>query len=390
MSDGTDPVALAQALIRCRSVTPQEGGALDVIERVLSADGFRVDRVTFSDEDTPDVENLYARFGSEGPLLVFAGHTDVVPPGSEDDWHLGPFEGAIEGGVLYGRGAVDMKGGVAAMMAAAIRRVRAGEVAGSIAFLITGDEEGPAVNGTPKLLDWAARRGERFDHCLLGEPSSVSALGDVIKIGRRGSLSGVLTVTGRQGHVAYPHLADNPVRRILPMLDALMRPLDEGTALFQPSNLEVTSVDVGNQTVNLIPARAVARFNARFNDAHTLDSLKALIGARIAEVACDARYELAFDRSASASFVTAPEGRFVEIIGEAVRAETGLLPEASTGGGTSDARFIKDHCPVVELGLLNTTMHAVDERVPVADLESLTRIYEGVITRYFAGRSADQ
>jgi succinyl-diaminopimelate desuccinylase len=383
--DPTDPVALAQALIRCRSVTPVEGGALALLESVLGAEGFTVERMTFRAEGTPDVENLYARIGTTGPVLVLAGHTDVVPPGTEADWRLGPFEGAIEDGVLYGRGAVDMKGGVAAMAAAAIRQIRAGGLTGSIAFLITGDEEGPAVNGTPKLLEWARARGERFDHCLLGEPSSVSRLGDMIKIGRRGSLSGVLTVHGRQGHVAYPHLADNPVRRVLPMLDALMQPLDQGTELFQPSNLEVTSVDVSNPTVNLIPARAVARFNVRFNDAHSLDGLKALLSQRIADVAGDARYEIAFDPAASESFYTGPEGRFVALINAAVEAETGIVPEASTGGGTSDARFIKNHCPVVELGLLNTTMHAVDERVPVADLAALTRIYEGVIARYFAG-----
>jgi len=379
---GTDPVALAQALVRCPSVTPEEGGALGVLAKVLEGAGFAVERVTFSDEDTPDVENLYARIGSEEPVFVFAGHTDVVPPGDEAAWMHPPFSGEVVDGALYGRGAADMKGEVAAMVAAALRYRAAGGT-GSIAFLITGDEEGPAINGTPKLLDWAAKRGERFGHCLLGEPTSISALGDTLKIGRRGSLSGMLTVHGRQGHVAYPDKADNPIRRLLPILLALQEPLDDGTAHFQRSNLEITSVDVGNPTVNVIPNSAVARFNVRFNDAHSLASLQQLLRQRVEKAADGARYELSFVRGASASFLTEP-GRFVDVLSAAVEAETGRWPELSTSGGTSDARFIKDYCPVVELGVMNTTMHQVDEHVPVADLEAITRIYQRVLEGYFA------
>jgi len=381
-SSGTDPLALAQALIRCPSVTPEEGGALGVLAQVLGSAGFAVERVTFSDEDTPDVENLYARIGTGEPVFVFAGHTDVVPAGDEAAWTHPPFSGEVVDGVLYGRGAADMKGEVAAMIAAALRYRAAGGT-GSIAFLITGDEEGPAINGTPKLLDWAAKRGERFGHCLLGEPTSISALGDTLKIGRRGSLSGMLTVHGRQGHVAYPDKADNPIRRLLPMLLALQEPLDEGTTHFQRSNLEITSVDVGNPTVNVIPNSAVARFNVRFNDAHSLESLQDLLRQRVDKAANGARYELSFVRGASESFLTEP-GRFVDVLSAAVEAETGRRPELSTSGGTSDARFIKDYCPVVELGVMNTTMHQVDERVPVADLEAMTRIYQRVLEGYFA------
>jgi succinyl-diaminopimelate desuccinylase len=379
----TNAVSLAQSLIRRRSITPQDDGALGVLGDALREGGFAVEQVTFSEPGTPDVANLYARIGTETPVLVFAGHTDVVPPGPNKDWSHGPFEGDIADGVLFGRGAVDMKGGVAAMAAAALGYLAEhGTPKGSIAFLITGDEEGPAINGTPKLLEWARSRGERFDHCVLGEPSSRDRLGDEIKIGRRGSLSGVLTVHGVQGHVAYPHKADNPIRRMLPMLEALQAPLDQGTAHFERSNLEVTSVDVGNPTVNVIPARAVARFNVRFNDAHTLEGLQSLLLQRVSDAAGDARYELDFVPGASASFVTEP-GSFVDVISAAVQAETGLSPVLSTGGGTSDARFIKDHCPVIEVGLVNATMHKADERVPVAELEAVTRVYRRVLDLYF-------
>ncbi|MGQ4274766.1 succinyl-diaminopimelate desuccinylase [Terrihabitans sp. B22-R8] len=380
-----DPVVLAQDLIRRRSVTPQDDGALAVLGDALAGAGFAVEYLTFSEPGTPEVANLYARLGTEGPVLVFAGHTDVVPPGGEADWTHPPFAAEIADGVLYGRGAVDMKGGVAAMAAAALQHIAEhGRPQGSIAFLITGDEEGPAINGTPKLLDWAVARGERFDHCVLGEPSSRNRLGDEIKIGRRGSLSGTVVVHGVQGHVAYPHKADNPIRRLLPLIEALHQPLDEGTAHFERSNLEVTSVDVGNPTVNVIPARALARFNVRFNDAHTLEGLKDLLRHRVARAAGDSRYELDFVPGASASFVTEP-GAFVDLVSDAVEAETGQRPVLSTGGGTSDARFIKDHCPVIELGPLNSTMHQTDERIPVAELHAVTRIYRSIIERYFAG-----
>ncbi len=282
-----DPVAIARDLLRCPSVTPAEGGALAFLEKTLKTAGFTVHRMTFSEPGTYDVENLYARLGTEAPNLVIAGHTDVVPPGDEAAWRHPPFAAEIDNGELYGRGAVDMKGGIACAVAAVLDHLgKHGKPKGSISFLITGDEESIAVNGTPKLLQWAAERGEKFDHCILAEPSNQEALGDTIKIGRRGSLNGHLTVTGKQGHVAYPHRAVNPVRGLVKLIDAIQsEPLDHGNENFQPSNLEFTSVDVGNRTVNLIPGEARARFNIRFNDCHTLESLKALIEERTARAA---------------------------------------------------------------------------------------------------------
>ncbi|HVV92874.1 MAG TPA: succinyl-diaminopimelate desuccinylase [Hyphomicrobiales bacterium] len=384
LPDGRDPAALAQALIACRSVTPADAGATGLLGSVLAAAGFTVHRPTFSAPGTPDVANLYATAGNDGPTLAFAGHVDVVPPGDEAAWSADPFAGETRDGVLYGRGAVDMKGAVAAMIAAALRhRDRHPASAGRIAFLLTGDEEGPAINGTAKLLAFARERGARFDHCVLGEPTATATLGDTLKIGRRGSLNAILAVHGRQGHVAYPDRADNPIPRLLPMLAALLEPLDQGTAHFERSNLEIVSVDVGNPATNVIPATATARFNVRFNDAHTIESLKALIERRLAAGAGGARYTLDFLPGASASFITAP-GPFVDLLSEAVAAVTGRRPALSTGGGTSDARFIKDVCPVVELGLVGTTMHQVDERVSLAELEALTRIYEAVLARYFS------
>ncbi|BCJ92003.1 succinyl-diaminopimelate desuccinylase [Terrihabitans soli] len=385
MTDPRNPVELAQALIRCKSVTPEEGGALTFLRDVLKETGFDTHLRTFSDSGTPDVTNLYARIGESSPVLLLAGHTDVVPPGDEAAWSADPFGGDIRDGVLYGRGAVDMKGGLAAMIAATMRYLAGGGGTsnGSIAFLITGDEEGPAVNGTPKLLNFARDRGQSFDHCLLAEPSSRGNVGDEIKIGRRGSLSGLITVHGKQGHVAYPKQAENPIRKLLAILDALSKPLDFGTVHFERSNLEVTSVDVGNETVNIIPAKATARFNVRFNDAHTLDGLKQIITERVDRAASETRHDLVFLPGASSSFV-APPGSFVELVAMAVAEETGTRPALSTGGGTSDARFIKDFCPVVELGLVNATMHQVDERVPTDDLDRLTSIYERVISNYFA------
>ncbi len=281
-----DPVAIARDLLRCRSVTPAEGGALAYLERVLKQAGFSVHRMTFSAPGTEPVENLYARFGNAAPNLLFAGHTDVVPPGDESAWAHPPFAGEIAGSELYGRGAVDMKGGIACALAAVLDHLSQHTLKGSIAFLITGDEEGIAVNGTPKLLQWAAARGEKFDHCILGEPSNQEALGDTIKVGRRGSLNGHLIVRGKQGHVAYPQRAENPIRGLVKLIEALQeKPLDKGSKQFAPSHLEFTSVDVGNKTVNLIPGEARARFNIRFNDKHSLDSLKKLIAQRAAKAA---------------------------------------------------------------------------------------------------------
>ncbi len=383
-----DPVALARDLLRCPSVTPKEGGALAYLETVLAAAGFAGHRMTFKQPGTDDVENLYARIGTAKPHLVFAGHTDVVPPGDEKAWKYPPFAGETDGAELYGRGAVDMKGGIACALAAVLDYLshHDGKPKGSISFLITGDEEGIAVNGTPKLLQWAAERGEKFDHCILGEPSNVSALGDTIKIGRRGSLNGHLIVTGKQGHVAYPQRAENPIRGLVTLVAALQaEPLDAGSALFPPSHLEFTSVDVGNKTVNLIPGEARARFNIRFNDKHTLDSLKALIERRAAKAAAGKiKFAFQWEPSNAGVFAVKP-GAFTEMVTEAIAKVTGRKPELSTSGGTSDARFITQYCPVVEFGLVGQTMHAIDERVPLADLRALTTIYRTILDRYFAG-----
>jgi succinyl-diaminopimelate desuccinylase len=385
-----DPVAIARDLLRCPSVTPAEGGALTFLEKTLKAAGFTVHRMTFSEPGAEDVENFYARIGTAAPHLMFAGHTDVVPPGDEKAWTHPPFSGEIDKGEVYGRGAVDMKGGIACCVAAALDHLAANggkpqkDGKGSISFLITGDEESIAVNGTPKLLAWAAERGEKFDHCILGEPSNQDELGDTIKIGRRGSLNGTLIVTGKSGHVAYPHRADNPVRGIVTLIDALQNePLDSGSATFQPSNLEFTTIDVGNKTVNLIPGEARARFNIRFNDCHTLDSLKALLETRAAKAAGGKiKFAFKFEPSNAGVFVTKP-GPFTELVANAITEVTRRKPELSTTGGTSDARFITHYCPVVEFGLVGQTMHAIDERVPIADLRALTTIYRRIIDKYF-------
>jgi len=382
-----DPLSIARDLLRCRSVTPAEGGALKFLETTLKAAGFTAQRVTFCEPGADDVENLYARIGTAAPNIVFAGHTDVVPPGDERAWAHPPFAGEVADAQLYGRGAVDMKGGIACAVAAVLDHLaaRGGNPNGSISFLITGDEEGTAVNGTPKLLTWAAGRGEKFDHCILGEPSNVETLGDTIKIGRRGSLNGHLIVTGRQGHVAYPERAENPIRGLVTLVAALhAEPLDAGSALFPPSHLEFTSVDVGNKTVNLIPGEARARFNIRFNDKHTLNSLKTLIEQRAAKAADGTiKFKFQWEPSNAGVFAVKP-GPFTELVSDAIAAVTGRKPELSTSGGTSDARFIIAYCPVVEFGLVGQTMHSVDERVPVADLCALTTIYRTILDRYFS------
>jgi succinyl-diaminopimelate desuccinylase len=382
----SDPIAIARDLLRCRSVTPAEGGALSYLEGVLKGAGFTVHRLSFSEPGEDVVENLYARLGSAAPNLVFAGHTDVVPPGDETSWSHPPFAGESDGKELYGRGAVDMKGGIACALAAVLDHLgQRKKPNGSISFLITGDEEGIAVNGTPKLLQWAAEQSETFDHCILGEPSNVEALGDTIKIGRRGSLNGHLIVRGRQGHVAYPERAENPIRGLVTLIAALQaEPLDAGSEHFPPSHLEFTSVDVGNKTVNLIPGEARARFNIRFNDKHTLPSLKTLI-ARRADTAAGGKIQFAFEwEPSNAGVFVTQTGPFTELVAKAIEEVTGRKPHLSTSGGTSDARFITAHCPVVEFGLVGQTMHQVDERVPIADLHALTAIYRKIIDRYFA------
>jgi len=382
-----DPTALARDLLRCASVTPAEAGALSLIDGVLKAADFEVHRVTFAEPSTAPVENLYARIGKASPHLAFAGHTDVVPPGEQAKWTHPPFAGEIADGTLYGRGAVDMKGAIACALAATLDHLaaRGGRPKGSISFLITGDEEGIAVNGTVKLIKWAAERGETFDHCILGEPSNAAMIGDTIKIGRRGSLNGTLVVTGKQGHVAYPERADNPVRGLVTLMSALMAaPLDHGSAQFDASNLEFTSIDIGNAVVNLIPGEARGRFNIRFNDCHSQTSLKMLIEKHAADAAVGRiRWHIEWEPSNADSFVTKP-GPFVDLVSAAIKDVTAKEPKLSTTGGTSDARFIKDYCPVLEFGLVGQTMHQVDERTAVADLATLTAVYRKVLDRYFA------
>jgi succinyl-diaminopimelate desuccinylase len=394
----TDPVANLAALIRCPSVTPAEGGALTLLDSLLTPLGFKVDRVLATEEGTPDVENLYARIGTDGPHLMFAGHTDVVPVGDEAAWSHPPFSANIASGEMFGRGAVDMKGGIACFVAAIARHIeKHGHPNGSVSFLITGDEEGPSINGTSKLLEWAAAKGETWDACVVGEPTNPDQLGDMIKIGRRGSLSGRLVVHGVQGHAAYPHLADNPVRGMLQLTHALMDPpFDNGTDNFQPSNLEVTTIDTGNPATNVIPSKATAAFNIRFNDTWTAETLRADIIRRLDEAATNSvlrpdrapvKYDLVWADRPAHVFLTRNNALISSLSG-AVAEVTGNEPKLSTTGGTSDARFIKDYCPVVEFGLVGQTMHMVDERVAVADLETLTRIYETFIARWFSHAAA--
>ena len=379
-------VDIARDLIRCPSVTPDDAGAIGVVEEALRGGGFECRRLTFAEPGTAPIVNLYARAGSGRPHLCFAGHTDVVPPGDEARWRHPPFAARVEDGVLYGRGASDMKGGIAAFVAAALDYVQAkGDgFRGSISFLITGDEEGPSINGTPKVLAWMAENGERPDHALVGEPTNAKRLGEAIKIGRRGSLNGRLEVRGTQGHVAYPHLANNPAKGLIGALAALYAaPLDDGSEHFSPSNFEVTSIDVGNPATNVIPARASAMFNIRYNDRHSPASLQARVGAAVEKALADSGldFELRFEPP-SHTFLTEP-GPLDQAVARAVREVTGLTPKLDTDGGTSDARFIKDLCPVVEFGLLNETIHKVDENVRLADLEQLTAIYRRFIDLYF-------
>jgi len=374
-----DPIAFAQDLIRRPSVTPLDAGAMDVLEGALQSLGFACRRMRFA-----DIENIYARRGTQGPNLCFGGHTDVVPPGDAAAWSADPFAGLVTDGVLQGRGAVDMKGAVAAFVAAVSRVIAKGEPEGSLSLIITGDEEGSGHDGARRIVETLLAEGERIDHCLVGEPTSSAALGDMIKVGRRGSLNCVLTVEGVQGHVAYPHRAANPVPVLIALLHRLAtHRLDDGFPEFQPSNLEVTDLEVGNPAHNVIPARASARLNIRFNPRWKGQELVTWIEGlcREAEIGFNGRVILKPTISGEA-FFTQPD-RFVTVVSEAVEAVTGRSPELSTSGGTSDARFFRALCPVLEFGLLGTTMHMVNERTPVAEVEALTRIYEGVIAGYF-------
>ena len=393
----TDPIALLRALIQCPSVTPAEGGALAFLQSVLLPMGFIVERPVFSEDGTADVENLYARLGKHSRHLMFAGHTDVVPPGDAKAWKHAPFAAEIENGWLYGRGAVDMKGAIACFAAAVARYLeKHGRPAGSISFIITGDEEGPSINGTDKLLEWAKARGERWDGAIVGEPSNPQYIGQAIKNGRRGALSGRVTVEGVQGHSAYPDLADNPVNGLFDIIEALIgTAFDNGTESFQPTNLEVTSVDVGNPASNVIAAKAAAIFNVRFGDKWDGETIMAEISRRI-ETGSRAgnlrkgnkgpvKYLIEWIGRVSPVFLTRDE-RLTNTMAGAIQKICGKTPELSTNGGTSDARFIKNYCPVLEFGLVGQTMHQVDERTAVADLETLTQIYQAFMEDWFKAR----
>ena len=373
---------LTRAMIACPSVTPEDGGTQKVLQDALAGLGFTCHSQTFSDDNTPDVSNLYARLGSTSPNFCFAGHTDVVPVGDLDSWEDDPFSAEVKDGMLYGRGAADMKSAIACFAEATSRFLEnhGSDFGGSISFLITGDEEGPAINGTRKLLEWAKAEGEVLDACLVGEPTNLTELGEMIKIGRRGSLNGTLTVRGVQGHTAYPHLGDNPIHRLVKMLSVLTNePMDDGTDHFQASTLQISTVDVGNPTSNVIPAKAIAVFNIRYNDLHTSAMLESWLRKKLDAVGGE--YDLDIYVSGE-SFLTQP-GPLSEIIAGAVQSVTGNAPELSTTGGTSDARFIKDYCPVAEFGPIGQTMHKSNECIAVQDLAALTDIYTAVLERFF-------
>ena len=378
-----DPIDLAQALIRCPSVTPADEGAMDVLQSALEELGFTCHRLPFATGNAPEVQNLYARIGDRAPNFCFAGHTDVVPVGDANEWSVDPFAAEIKGDRLYGRGASDMKTAIAGFAAAAARFLESRDngFPGSISLLITGDEEGEAVNGTVKVLEWLREKGEVLDACLVGEPTNPETLGDMIKIGRRGSMTAFLTVHGASGHAAYPHLADNPVERLVKMLSAVLdKPLDDGTEHFQPSTAVVTTIDVGNPVANVIPARAEARINVRFNDLHTGAGVGNLLRRRLDDIGGD--YDL--DARVSGESFLFPPGPLSNLVAGAVEKATGKRPEFSTAGGTSDARFIKDHCPVCEYGMTNQTAHKADENALVSDIRLLSDIYQSVLDGFFA------
>jgi succinyl-diaminopimelate desuccinylase len=377
-----DPVAFAAELIRRPSVTPKDEGALAVLGGRLEQLGFACHHLTFEEEGADPIANLYARFGTGGPNVCFAGHTDVVPPGDTGAWSFGPFSAAIENGVLCGRGAVDMKGAIAAFTAAAQQFLagRGAGFSGSISYLITGDEEGVAINGTKKVLAWLKERGETIDACVVGEPTSATEIGDMIKIGRRGSMTGRITVDGVQGHVAYPHLADNAAHRLVALVQALIaEPLDQGTEHFQASGLQITTIDIGNPTTNVIPGQAKAIFNIRFNDLWNSAKLKTWVAEKLNAVGNP--YKLVWEVSGESFLV--PPGIVSDCLTGAIQDVTGRTPELSTTGGTSDARFIHTCCPCAEFGLVSQTMHKVDERVPLSDIAQLTAIYGGFLERFF-------
>ena len=380
--DKINPVELSQRLIRCPSVTPDEGGALDELQNVLEELGFRCQRLLFSESGTPDVDNLYARLGDRGPNFCFAGHSDVVPPGDRDEWGEDPFSGVVIDGKLFGRGSADMKSAIASFISA-VQRYKSNvgeEIPGSISLLITGDEEGPAINGTIKVLDWMSKNNQLIDACIVGEPTNPDHLGQMIKIGRRGSFTGWLTVTGVQGHTAYPHLAENPLSKLIKMLEPLAEEqLDQGTEYFPPTTVAISSIDTGNSATNVIPQKVSASFNIRFNDSRTAEDIEEWLRGHFDSVG--GSYELETACSSNA-FITEP-GALSEDLISAIKDVVGTSPEMSTTGGTSDARFIRKYCPVVEFGIVGKTMHKINEHVEIKDVELLTDIYTELLDRFF-------
>lgn len=380
--DKINPIELSQRLIRCPSVTPDEGGALDELQNVLEELGFRCQRLLFSESGTPDVDNLYARLGDRGPNFCFAGHSDVVPPGDRDEWGEDPFSGVVIDGKLFGRGSADMKSAIASFISA-VQRYKSNvgeEIPGSISLLITGDEEGPAINGTIKVLDWMSKNNELIDACIVGEPTNPDHLGQMIKIGRRGSFTGWLTVTGVQGHTAYPHLAENPLSKLVKMLEPLAEEqLDQGTEYFPPTTVAISSIDTGNSATNVIPQKVTASFNIRFNDSRTAEDIEEWLRGHFDSVGGSYQLETACSSNA---FITEP-GALSEDLISAIKDVVGSSPEMSTTGGTSDARFIRKYCPVVEFGIVGKTMHKINEHVEIKDVELLTDIYTELLDRFF-------
>ena len=380
--DKINPIELSQRLIRCPSVTPDEGGALDELQNVLEELGFRCQRLLFSESGTPDVDNLYARLGDRGPNFCFAGHSDVVPPGDRDEWGEDPFSGVVIDGKLFGRGSADMKSAIASFISA-VQRYKSNfgeDIPGSISLLITGDEEGPAINGTIKVLDWMSKNNELIDACIVGEPTNPDHLGQMIKIGRRGSFTGWLTVTGVQGHTAYPHLAENPLSKLVKMLEPLAEEqLDQGTEYFPPTTVAISSIDTGNSATNVIPQKVTASFNIRFNDSRTAEDIEEWLRGHFDSVGGSYQLETACSSNA---FITEPSALSEDLI-SAIKDVVGTSPEMSTTGGTSDARFIRKYCPVVEFGIVGKTMHKINEHVEIKDVELLTDIYTELLDRFF-------
>ncbi|MDC0185180.1 succinyl-diaminopimelate desuccinylase [Rhodobiaceae bacterium] len=376
-----NPIELTKTLINCRSVTPENDGAIEQVSHWLEEIGFKSEILNFEEEGTASIKNLWSKMGSKGPTICFAGHTDVVPTGNIDEWSSDPFDASEVNDKIIGRGAADMKGSIASFISATNRFVKEyPDFPGSIGFIITGDEEGCAINGTKKILTWMKSNNISFDDCLVGEPTNPNSLGEMIKIGRRGSVNGVITVKGVQGHVAYPHLADNPIPKLIKILENLInQKLDDGTEHFQPSNIEITSIDIGNTATNVIPKEASANFNIRYNDIFDREKIEEEVHNRIRSLNYD--YSIKFEHSGD-SFLTSP-GKLTKNLSKIIEDQTGNTPELSTSGGTSDARFIKDYGNVVEFGLIGATMHKVDESASIKDIKNLTEIYYQLLKKYF-------